>query len=1264
MLQSLELFGFKSFAERTAFDFADGITCVVGPNGSGKSNVVDGIKWILGDQSAKSLRGKEMTDVIFNGSAGRKPSSFAEASLTFNNTSGYLPVDSAEVKIGRRLYRSGDSEYLINSAVVRLKDVRELFMGTGAGTAAYSIIEQGRVDQILQANPATRRVVFEEAAGISRYKARKIEALRRLERVDQNLVRLTDIVEQTEARLNATRSQATKAAKYRELAAELREWWTGIAADDYRQSTERQVEISARLAGQNESLTRLDAQLNGLDQQLLELDITSQELDDRLRESERQRSSNREAIAAEESAIRHHAAQSAEREAEIDRLRQQQQVLHRQVTSVHRELADAGQQLVRLETQFTERQQALELRERQLVELQAQLHAAGQAMHQLRTERATLLEQRTRYSHELVALESRNEAANLAHAAAVDRLARVHEALENTAQELEVRAQATQQAVQEVNRAQALVDESRQGLQRLHGEAVAVEHQLALWREQRSASLARQQLLEDLDQRQEGLNLGVREILKLAAEAPAPPWNLIRGSVGDLLQAELDDAPLLEVALGPRVQLLVIDDLEPLVEYLNSALARVAGRVGFFEVGDAEAGPSGKQNESAADSACMPLPDLSVEPGVTGRADRLVSQSEVPQLAGQLLGDTWIVETLDTARRLSRKYGPSLRFVTLQGELVDAQGCLFVGHAPPETAVISRKSELRKLKSDLRTIQARIAAAEQELAELGQSRAEFDDDLPQRQAMLRAGLAAQATCESQQTATATEHERLQRESQAISREIATQIAQAHAIGEQIDEHRQSIAAQTLTLERIDADLEHDEGLCQQIRQELEDLESSLKAQQLELAKHEERLHALGASHERLAQEHEARVAQRKETAVQLHAAARKRQQMTRQVLEAQSILAELYLHTDEFDRQSKSLFRERDQLRQQRRTIQRQQEQGREQVRKFSKAIHETEIESRDLRHLVTSLEDRLREEYQLELQELVAQGISAYRLMLAQRQDKVARRGNTDPTDDTRDNDETAVADEPFNPEEIEAAEQSADEPSFEDVRPEIEAHVEKLRRRIKHLGAINTDSLQDLDELESSFNELSGQLADLQEAKSTLEDIIRRINVESRRLFVETFEAIRGHFRELYRKLFGGGEADIVLEDPDDVLECGIDIVARPPGKELRSITLLSGGEKTLTAVALLFAMFRSKPSPYCILDEVDAALDEANVDRYKRVLLEFRDTTQFIVITHRKPTMTAADRLYGVTMEQAGVSKRLTVRFDDVSEDGHFRVSNAAA
>ena len=375
MLKSLEMFGFKSFADRTRFDFSRGITCVVGPNGSGKSNVVDSIKWVLGDQSPKSLRGKDMTDVIFNGASGRKPAAYAEALLTFDNTERYLSVDAADVQIGRRLWRSGDSEYLINQQPARLKDIKDLFMGTGGGSSGYSIIEQGRVDQILQANAAARRHVFEEAAGVSRYKARKEEATRKLERVEQNLLRLRDIVDEVESQLNTTRTQASKAAKYREVSTELREWWFGLAADDHRHFSVQLTAVEQELHGGEERLADLTARQQELEGKLSVFDAELAEVDMRLRQAEKSAAGNRESVVRHESTLRHLTDRQKELGSELDHLRRQRVTLRARAREMTAELKSSEDELFRSDAEFARLRGDLAEAEDELAELTSQLKA-------------------------------------------------------------------------------------------------------------------------------------------------------------------------------------------------------------------------------------------------------------------------------------------------------------------------------------------------------------------------------------------------------------------------------------------------------------------------------------------------------------------------------------------------------------------------------------------------------------------------------------------------------------------------------------------------------------------------------------------------------------------------------------------------------------------------------------------------------------------------------------------------------------------------
>ncbi|MFN0052824.1 MAG: chromosome segregation protein SMC [Planctomycetales bacterium] len=1231
MLKALEMFGFKSFADRTRFDFAPGVTCVVGPNGSGKSNVVDAIKWILGDQSPKSLRGKEMTDVIFNGSGSRKPAGLAEALLTFDNSRRILGLDADEVQIGRRIYRSGEAEYLINRVPARLKDIKDLFLGTGAGTSAYSIIEQGRVDQLLQATNVARRVVFEEAAGISRFKVRKVEAQRKLERVAQNLLRLTDIVQEVEGQLQALRNQAAKAAKYREYSQELRTLRVGAAADDYRDLESR----LARLAGERAALqSRIDgllqeAQACEAEQQSAEARLA--EAEDHLHAAEREAALNRETIAGHEATLRHQSARKEELDAEYARLEQQQSDLANRAEQVAGELEQTEVDLQSFAAEFARRRAVVSEAEQGARALQEQVQAGREELDRLRTALLGAVRECSVADSRLATIQAQVEERRGQAEALATRREALQQALAQCEEEWAVRTRAVEAALAQ----QSALRDQMQSLVGRRGEVLANQAEaqqcLAELREQRGAIQARRLLLEDLERRQEGLGVGVKEILSLAREAQGPPWSHVRGHVVDLLEVDLENAALLEVALGSRAQLIVLDDAEPLLDFLHDGQCRIAGRVGFLTLAPLpeESGNGyGQATAGLGPRLLAPSQDLSGSLGVVCRADRLVrSASGISRLAEQLLSDTWIVSALDVALRLAAVADQQSRFVTLQGELLEANGTLYVGAVRSESSLVSRKSELRGIKNDLARLDRKIEGEEDALVRIAaelkealrqEQQWQFDLDLCAHHVSELRGVAASADLARERASrdcgdAQVEADRLFAE----LAELEPRLAQAWADRSHLSGGQQELQTQ---IDEIERRIAEDDPRAQQ-------LATLFATQQRDLAKYEERMQHLQESRSRLDQERFQRDMHREEAERRFRLLADKRNQIETEVAQTSALLAELALEKDRLTAAVDRLLAGREQARRLRGELSDRDLDVRHKLRDLRDAAHALEMQETELRHQLTNTADRLRDEYQIELEEAARSGVTA----------RAPR-----PEEDAAD------------------SENAADAPplSDEQARAEVEEHINRLRCKIKQLGQVNTDSLQELDELETRYARLSGQLQDLVEARDTLDEIIRRINTESKRLFLETFTQVRQNFQELFRKLFGGGEGDVVLEDPEDVLECGIDVVARPPGKELRSISLLSGGEKTMTAVALLLAIFKSKPSPFCILDEVDAALDDGNVGRYLGIIQEFRQWTQFIIVSHRKHTMAGADVLYGVTMEEAGVSKRMSVRFDDISEDGHFR------
>jgi chromosome segregation protein len=1282
MLASLELFGFKSFADRTTLEFAPGVTAVVGPNGSGKSNVVDAIKWVLGDQSAKSLRGKEMTDVIFNGATGRKPNHFAEATLAFDNRSGFLPTSDVDVRVGRRLWRNGDSEYLLNDQVVRLKDVRDLFLGTGAGASAYAIIEQGRVDQILQANAVGRRAVFEEAAGISRYKGKRVDALRRLERVEQNLLRLTDIVDEVETQLHATRTQAVKAAKHREVSKELDGWWMGLAGDDYRHISAQLTTLETSLAEQQAQLDGLSAEQAALDAELRDLDGELARADEARRAAEKQCSTAREAIAGHEAAAKHQTARLEELESELVRLRKQFTSLAARAQESANELEHNVRVLASSESDLAQRQAALAANLPELEELARRAEADREQIAKDRRLQLERLKQVSDAEKRIAAMTAERDSVAASLQTVETKLTSVDRDVADAEAIAAQKALAVEEAAAAVRVRTGRTADLHSAREKLARDGETLVAEIASLREKKSATSARIAVLADLQERGEGFGIGVREILRRARSLSEAPWNRIYGTVADLLDVDLDDAPLLEVALGERAQFIVIDDFQSLIPYLERSSAKLSGRVGFFSqrglptsdepeltgVRYIEAYP--KQPEASRDShppfaTAAPIEtqssnrspadrdDLRGLPGVLRRADELVrSSSRMPHLATRLLSDTWVVESLAAAIRLAQGFGRDLRFVTLSGELLDSDGTLVVGPLRPEAAIVSRRSELHRLRAELTEISAAIEAAANRQDTLTASQASLTAKLSLTDAEVRAAVDRLNRAKSEQAEASLRRQQLADTRRQVAEELEQHQARHAETSERIRKVTDERDSAASDLETLETGLSLALAAAAELEKRQAAIEQKRSAEHLEFAKAEERLANLRNAVGRLEREAAQRTAQLADAGRRLDVSFAKRSEITRHLLNTQSLLAEAMLELESLSKTVAQAVKSHDALKGRRTQFAQRESELRSRRRIAVDARHAAELTDRELRQRLTTLSERIREDYGREVHEIANEGHSAISSWLAEREQHAS----------------DSPAGQESAPDEISTAAAAASThftvPPYAELRPELEAIVERLRKKLKMMGAVNTDSLADLDELEERHSRLSGQLQDLVEAKRTLEDVIRRINAESKRLFAETFESIREHFRDLFRKLFGGGEGDIVLEDADDILECGIDIVVRPPGKELRSLSLLSGGEKTMTCVGLLLAIFKSRPSPFCLLDEVDAALDEANIGRFVNVLKEFKQTTQFIMITHRKPSMCEADVLYGVTMEQAGVSKRLNVRFDDVADDGSFVAAKRAA
>jgi chromosome segregation protein len=1220
MLKRLELVGFKSFADKTVFDFGDGMTAIVGPNGSGKSNIVDAVRWILGEQSAKSLRGGEMADVIFNGSSSRRSLGLAEVTMTFDNAGGHLAADLQEVQVTRRVYRTGEGEYLINGQVCRLRDIKDLFLGSGAGNDPYCIIAQGKVDVLLQASTKDRRTIFEEAAGTSRFKARKVETLRKLERVDQNLQRVRDIIDEVDKQLRSVKLQASKAQRYAEYSSRLKELRIALGLDEYQRlsaALDSEVQKLEQLRGE---LDQRAARAGACEAEAERLEMALADLDDALHNEEASLARVVQQIGAEEATITHETALSADLEAELGRTRRRLAELIARVGALAEAVQRAADERAQAHARAQEHRDTVDACSGALAATLGRLEALRA---QLELDKAEHLEQMRRAAHrQNEAVSSRAQLDNLRRER--DRLRlRTEQAAGNLAS-LDVELQQLVDADTQVN---GRVAESRHRSQacreehdRLIGLRDRTVERISELRQERSGLASRALVLEGLIRSREGLGAGVREVIALIEQPEPGPWQAVLGIIGDFLTVKREFAPLIDIALGDWAQRFIVRDVKRFAEALAGRAEPFSGRVSFLPLASAQAGYDAAALATLRQNRMVHLSLLSRvrqpgevgltpdHPGLVAPAEQLVScdHAELADLPAQLLGRTLIVRDLATARAIA-EHTPGFRLVTLKGELLEPDGTLTIGTHHGDTGILSRNSELRELREQVAHLDERLIELERDLGDLRDRAADAQRQAQEEQQQL-AVLGEQAADLRGRVQRHRDRRQGLYEEVSVSRDEMQRIDDELAGLERTWNDAQAQAAdaearvQALYTRMHEADAE-----LRRLDNERHLQQNACTEAQVALAKAEERLRALEAKHEQLERDHEQRAQELIQSRQALADGRGRLADSEQTMLRASAALARAYLDKEEAQRHVADITSQREQKRQERARLTQQAQAARTEWRTHQDAVHQRDLEASNLRHQRETLVQRLQEDYQLDLAELYA------------------KRFTTEATESTE--------------------KKGVDE---------VNAEIEELRRKLSRLGAVNMEALQELTELETRSASLKTQFDDLTGAKTSLEEIIAKINQDSRKLFLEAFSSIRVHFQELFRKLFGGGMADIVLEDESDVLETGVEVIARPPGKELRSISLMSGGEKTLTAVALLLAIFRSKPSPFCLLDEVDAALDEANIGRFTAVLREFLDRSQFIIVTHSKLTMAAADVLYGITMQESGISKQVAVRFEDWVEE----------
>ncbi|MCX6853947.1 MAG: chromosome segregation protein SMC [Verrucomicrobia bacterium] len=1254
-LKSLTLHGFKSFADKTHFEFHKGVTGIVGPNGCGKSNVVDAIRWVLGETSAKALRGEEMADVIFNGTDKRKPVGLAEVILTMADCEKALGVDYNEVAICRRVFRDGRSEYRLNGTVCRLKDINDLFAGTGIGRQAYSIMAQGQIDMLLSSKPEDRRMVFEEAAGITKFKGQKKEALRKLEYTEANLLRVADVIAEVKRQMGTLQRQAAKARRYQTLLDDVRMLDTHLAHKQYTEFCAEKAESDNHVRMMTEQLEQLQQRLQASEQEALETREAYHSIESQINQLRQQSGALRSQVQSAEGRIGFNNERTEELSGRIRQHEEQIEQGQHQLDEQRREMLMADEQVMTIRVTLEASQLALN-------EHAAIHNSITPDRTRLDTDRRSVRESIRQFEGQIASADARAQSLN-------NQISNDRQRHETLAHDRQVSAQAKDASQIEFDHLQSEIQDLESSRNELEERAKNCGRDIIEKRRQRDAlnevlnDLQRQvtqrrsriEIIQQLLQKGEGLAEGTQQVLK-GLDNPETYSVGVRGILAASIEVEPEFIAAIESALRDHLQAVLLTDSE----LASKILDRLAGQ----KLGKAALLP-----QDFATMRAVPDRQLVPEGGIAWAVDKVRAKPGVQELTDRLLNNVLIVPDLHTALRLKRQLR-DIAIATLAGEFIAADGVIHGGATKEEAAsMLRREAELKNLRLELEGFEMQLMEKEDAADQL-----RLDvEAMQQEEVTLREQ--SQRAREGFSTLTGKLSVVQRALQQAVTKlesvewdqnQIATRVEAAEA---QIAWQKEESAT---ALEQLEGARIHEAELEQEmeafLRRELESSErlnelrtafaleqSALQSLERQKGPMATRLHELQAAIQRFEQEITASRARIEQSQAEN---ARFEEQVESQRAAIGAIEEHLQGRTEEragaFERVT---------------ALENQLVQLRQQTTGLSESRNRIEVQLTRVDLRLENLIGQVQERYSFHISAFEP---DYHALMLSIDEQKKGRgRGEKKKAtlvseDFSSDDQESAVEEsseddvqDTVEQEEPEAI-QSADEDVVdideiiipgEEGQPDwdyVNAVVGELRQKLEGIGPVNLDAIQEFEELEERHNFLDTQHNDLVRSKEELLEVIAKINETTKTMFVETFDLVRNFFHNNFRELFGPtAKADLMLTDDTDPLDSGIEIIAKPPGKKLQTISLLSGGERSMTAVALLFSIYQVKPSPFCVLDELDAPLDESNISRFLKMLDNFIDNSQFIIVTHNKRTMSRADVIYGVSMQEFGISKPVGVR-----------------
>lgn len=1173
-LESLELQGFKSFPDKIKLTFDKGITAVVGPNGSGKSNIGDAVRWVLGEQSSKTLRGAKMEDVIFSGTQFRKPVGFAQVTLNIINNKGILQIPSEQVSVTRKLYRSGESEYLINGSQVRLKDIYELFMDTGLGRDGYSIIGQGRVAEIVSAKSGERREIFEEAAGISKFRYKKAEAERKLEAAEDNILRLRDIIGELESRVEPLRIQSEKAAKFIEYSEtkkslEITVWVRQI--DDLKKSLE---ELSDKLListneynGIESDITRLEDEIQSLSDKMQDNTLHIEEMRAEILETERSNTQIHADIAVCENDIHH----CEENIADIEK---QQELTLNSNQENRRIIEEKLSDIKNTEQDIADTKEKFEEVNNELAAAVSEQDSFNSRFSEVQSALNKLYIKQSEYS---IALSSGKQSIDDIN----EQLALAKEQDENmrmAAEDLEREKAEAADGISMLDEKTGELNNRIGGLSKLHD--VRAEKLAAAKKQLEDINFGirdkdqRIRMLNDLENSMEGFAHSVKQVLKASKTGQLSG---VYGSVAQLIKVDSQYSVAIETALGGALQNIIVENEDIAKRGIRLLQETKAGRATFLPITSVK---GNRLNENGLDS-CDGFIALAV--------DLVKFDAKLTGIYTSLLGRIVIAEDIDLAANIAKKYGYKFRIVTLDGQVINAGGSFTGGSTAKSSGVLTRKNDIERLnaersqlaekltdvKQSCEKLQAEtdklgfdIAAARDELNTVNADKIRFESELKRIEAMLAQNIEQRRSAEQNTSKLA---DKLKETEQFISEASL-----------KLEETEKEISEKEKTV----SENEEQRLAMQNRREALTEEMSSLKLHEAELNKDLEALHAevkrleeqcleIGDNSARLALELDAQRGIIKEKQEKIEALNAKLAGTKDSVAEINGKIIAAQAEQRLMEQRSNE-----------HRAKVRELSDGKE---KYSREMTRLEERKISVQSSYDKIISDMAEQYNMYLSEAVELAVPVDDLLIVQRD-------------------------------------------------------LAEIKQKIRSLGNVNVAAIEEYKEVSERYNFMSEQLNDVETSKRELEKLIDELTDNMRRQFTESFNSINSNFKQIFVELFGGGHAELSLSDPDDVLESGIEIRVAPPGKVINNLSLLSGGEQAFVAIAIYFSILKLKPAPFCILDEIEAALDDINVTKYAQYLRKFTDTTQFILITHRRGSMDEADVMYGVTMQEKGTSKIL--------------------